>query len=114
MNALKQLSIVDYNLVLNFNFLIMNQESLSQCLNETEMPMELKELIDAIEELPAEHKTRLKPLAEKILAASKRRRKILTLVQDALSQLRLDMKYLVFDLEATRRERDDYQRQLEK
>jgi hypothetical protein len=30
----------------------------------------------------------------------------LTLVQEALSQLRLDMKYLVFDLEATRRERD--------
>jgi hypothetical protein len=27
-------------------------------------------------------------------------------VQEALSQLRLDMKYLVFDLEATRRERD--------
>jgi hypothetical protein len=25
-----------------------------------------------------------------------------------LSQLRLDMKYLMFDLEATRRERDDY------
>ena len=35
-----------------------------------------------------------------------RRTKILTLVQEALSQLRLDMKYLVFDLEATRRERD--------
>lgn len=90
----------------------MNQDSLSQCLNETEMPLELKELFEAIENLPAEHKSRLKPLAEKILAASKRRRKILTLVQDALSQLRLDMKYLVFDLEATRRERDDYQRQL--
>jgi hypothetical protein len=30
-----------------------------------------------------------------------------------LSQLRLDMKYLMFDLEATRRERDDYKRQLE-
>ena len=27
-------------------------------------------------------------------------------MQEALSQLRLDMKYLVFDLEATRRERD--------
>ena len=27
--------------------------------------------------------------------------------QEALSQLRLDMKYLIFDLEATRRERDD-------
>jgi hypothetical protein len=34
-------------------------------------------------------------------------------VQDALSQLRLDMKYLMFDLEATRRERDDYRRKVE-
>ena len=90
----------------------MTQDSLSQCLNETEMPLELKELFDAIESLPDEYKQRLKPLAEKILDASKRRRKILTLVQDALSQLRLDMKYLVFDLEATRRERDDYQRKI--
>ena len=96
----------------NFLFLTMTQDSLSQCLNETEMPLELKELFDAIESLPDEHKQRLKPLAEKILDASKRRRKILTLVQDALSQLRLDMKYLVFDLEATRRERDDYQRKI--
>ena len=45
--------------------------------------------------------------------STRRRRRILTLVQDALSQLRLDMKYLMFDLEATRRERDDYRRQLE-
>jgi hypothetical protein len=37
----------------------------------------------------------------------------MSLVQDALGQLRLDMKYLVFDLEATRRERDDFRRRLE-
>jgi hypothetical protein len=34
-------------------------------------------------------------------------------VQDALGQLRLDMKYLLFDLEATRRERDNYRRQID-
>lgn len=28
-------------------------------------------------------------------------------------QLRLDMKYLMFDLEATRRERDEFRRKLE-
>jgi hypothetical protein len=36
-----------------------------------------------------------------------RRKRILELVQEALSQLRVDMKYLVFDLECTRRERDE-------
>ena len=30
-----------------------------------------------------------------------------------LSQLRLDMKYLTFDLEATRRERDELRRKLD-
>lgn len=36
-----------------------------------------------------------------------RRRKILDIVQEAISQLRVDMKYLVFDLECTRKERDE-------
>ena len=35
----------------------------------------------------------------------------LALVQEALSQLRLDMKYPMFDLEATRRERDALKQQ---
>ena len=39
--------------------------------------------------------------------SQKRRKRILDLVQEALTQLRLDMKYLMFDLEATRRERDE-------
>lgn len=42
----------------------------------------------------------------------KRRRRILDLVQEALSQLRVDMKYLLFDLECTRRERDAAQAKL--
>ena len=46
-------------------------------------------------------------------ATQDRRTKILEVVQEALSQLRLDMKYLLFDLEATRRERDELQRQLD-
>ena len=48
-----------------------------------------------------------------MLESTKRRRRILGLVQDALSQLRLDMKYLMFDLEATRRERDELRRNRE-
>lgn len=36
-----------------------------------------------------------------------RKDKILETVHTALGQLRLDMKYLMFDLEATRRERDE-------
>ena len=54
----------------------------------------------AIEALPAEHRMILKPVVDRVAENTKRRRRILSLVQEALSQLRLDMKYLVFDLEA--------------
>jgi hypothetical protein len=47
--------------------------------------------------------------AEVINEAVKRRHRIINLVQEAIAQLRLDMKYLIFDLEATRRERDEAQ-----
>ena len=46
---------------------------------------------------------------QRVIEGTRRRKRILTLVQEALSQLRLDMKYLMFDLEATRRERDALQ-----
>jgi hypothetical protein len=36
-----------------------------------------------------------------------RRLKILSLIQESMQQFRLDTKYLMFDLEATRRERDE-------
>jgi len=45
---------------------------------------------------------------------NKRRTSILGLVKDALQQLRLDMKYLMYDLECTRRERDEAIAKLDK
>jgi hypothetical protein len=47
-------------------------------------------------------------MVRRVVESSQRRKRVLNLVQEALSQLRLDMKYLMFDLEATRRERDTY------
>ncbi|MCO6456989.1 MAG: transcriptional regulator [Pirellulaceae bacterium] len=78
-----------------------------------EMPPEVLELAAAIATLPAPYRVALDPSLKRVLESSERRRRILNLVQDALSQLRLDMKYLVFDLEATRRERDRYRQQLD-
>ncbi len=77
-----------------------------------EIPADLLELTQAIEALPIEQRVRLLPSLRRVTESSVRRRRILTLVQEALGQLRLDMKYLVFDLEATRRERDEYQQKL--
>jgi hypothetical protein len=71
------------------------------------------DLATAIAALPVGDRLRIEPLLTRVVESPTRRRRILTLVQDALSQLRLDMKYLMFDLEATRRERDEYRRKLD-
>ena len=78
-----------------------------------EIPQEMLDLAKAIGLLPAEHRQIVEPALTRVIDSTRRRRRILSLVQDALSQLRLDMKYLAFDLEATRRERDNFRQQLE-
>lgn len=78
-----------------------------------EAPRELLDLADAIARIPTEYRIHVDTLVNQVLENAKRRRRILSLVQDALGQLRLDMKYLTFDLEATRRERDEYRQKLE-
>jgi len=82
-------------------------------LKPNELPPEILQLATAIEGLPDKHRQPLGQSFGRVMDSTRRRRRILALVQEALSQLRLDMKYLVFDLEATRRERDEYRSQLE-
>lgn len=81
--------------------------------NVEELPAEMAQLQAVLQELPSSEWARVEPLLNRVIDSTKRRRRILAMVQDALSQLRLDLKYLMFDLEATRRERDEYRRQLE-
>jgi hypothetical protein len=76
-----------------------------------ELPADLVELLAAVAALPESHRAAVNQALNRVVESTKRRRRILTLVQDALGQLRLDMKYLMFDLESTRRERDDYRRE---
>ena len=78
-----------------------------------EVPQEMAELANAVAQLSPDAREKVDPALARVIDSTRRRRRILSLVQDALSQLRLDMKYLAFDLEATRRERDEYRRQLE-
>ncbi len=82
-------------------------------LKENVLPVDLTALIEQVDKLPEEHRKELKPSLERVVEYTKRRRRILNLIQEALSQLRLDMKYLMFDLEATRRERESYKRALD-
>jgi hypothetical protein len=89
-----------------------NQAQVLKTAATDDVPREVLDLADAIHALPAEQSLTIEPFLSRVVDSNRRRRRILLLVQDALSQLRLDMKYLAFDLEATRRERDDFRRQL--
>ncbi len=80
---------------------------------QADIPKEISDLVAVIGELPQEYRVALEPALKRVVDGTVRRRRILGLVQDALGQLRLDMKYLAFDLEATRRERDEYRGKLE-
>ena len=91
----------------------MNDASQPTIDTTEDLPADLVQLAETISLLPAEHRGQIEPLLGRVVDSTRRRRRILTLVQDALGQLRLDMKYLMFDLEATRRERDEYRTKLE-
>lgn len=76
---------------------VLNEYNVQQALRNCH-PADQRVLVDAF---------------NRIETANQRRVRILKLLQEALSQLRLDVKYLIFDLEATRRERDLYREQLD-
>ena len=73
-------------------------------MDEQAFQTKLTELMNKIKQLPEEERPTLERLAEE---ARKRRTRIQASVhelQESLDYLRLTIKYLVFDLEATRRE----------
>lgn len=76
-----------------------------------DMPRELVELGEKITRLSGRNAD-LEDAYAKVVESIRRRRRILSLVQEALSQLRLDIKYLMFDLEVTRKERDELRQQI--
>jgi hypothetical protein len=82
--------------------------------DSSDLPQDLVLLRNRIEALTPEIREQLAPAMARVVESTQRRRRILGMVQDALGQLRLDMKYLMFDVEATRRERDDYRNRLER
>ncbi len=78
-----------------------------------ELPREIIDFAKHIAVLPGEFQEEMETAYNRVVDSVRRRRRILGLVQEALSQLRLDIKYLMFDLEMTRRERDELRGRLE-
>ncbi len=78
-----------------------------------ELPREVLDLGRRIAALPEPQYRELEQAYARVVDCVRRRRRILELVQEALAQLRLDIKYLMFDLDATRKERDEFKAQLD-
>ena len=91
----------------------MTTPHVSTTANQQPLPKDVSELATLIGQLPEQYRQALEPVCQRVVDSTRRRQRILALVQEALSQLRLDMKYLLFDLEATRRERNRYKESLE-
>ena len=91
----------------------MSTPRISPSPHQQPLPKDVAELQAMISELPPRDRDRLQPVCQRVVESTRRRQRILALVQEALSQLRLDMKYLLFDLEATRRERNRYKESLD-
>ena len=73
---------------------------------------ELTELLRLVDALPTEHQPDLYRGLDRLAACLESRQRMLGFVQESLNQMSLDLRYLIFDLEATRRERDAYRRLL--
>ena len=60
-----------------------------------------------LDKLPLPVREKLVPLCERVGHYTRLQGKLVRIAQDAVDQLHLDIKYLLFDLDATRRERDE-------
>jgi hypothetical protein len=91
----------------------MNHPARTHDATAEQLPRELIELGQRIASLPEPQYLELEQAYVRVVECVRRRRRILELVQEALSQLRLDIKYLLFDLDVTRKERDELRSQLD-
>lgn len=80
-------------------------------MNEHEFQKNLGELIGQINKLPADQRAPLEELASLTRDRHEKMKKTMNDLQESLDYLRMSIKYLVFDLEATRRE-NEYLRKL--
>jgi len=82
-------------------------------MTEQEFQNKLAELMVEISTLPLTERQKLQQLAEETRERHERLRQTVSSLQESLDYLRLSIKYLVFDLEATKRENGYLRKMLE-
>lgn len=82
-------------------------------MNEDEFQKRLAELVAEIENLPEGERDRLRHLATETKDRHEQIKKSVKGLQESIDFLRLGIKYMLFDLEATRRENGYLRKMLE-
>ncbi len=82
-------------------------------MDESVFQKKLAELMGEISTLPKTERDKLTTMASETQARHKKLKKTVNDLQESLDYLRLSIKYLVFDLEATRRENAYLRKMLE-
>lgn len=82
-------------------------------MNEQDFQKKLGDLMGEISTLPKAEREKLQQLADQTKARHSKLKKTVGELQESLDYLRLSIKYLVFDLEATRRENGYLRKMLE-
>jgi septal ring factor EnvC (AmiA/AmiB activator) len=80
-------------------------------MNEKDFQQKLGDLISQIGQLPEGERGELENMVSETRARHDKMKRTIAELQESMDYLRLSIKYLVFDLEATRRE-NDYLRKL--
>jgi hypothetical protein len=82
-------------------------------MNEHDFKSKLTDLMGEISALPAGGREKLVKIADKARESHEQVKQTVNSLQESLDYLRLSIKYLVFDLEATRRENGYLRKMLE-
>jgi hypothetical protein len=77
------------------------------------LPRDISQLRKELEGLPRSVRDKLLPLCDRICHFIHLQYRLFEIAQETVDRLHLDVKYLQFDLDVTRRERDDLRQQLE-
>ena len=82
-------------------------------MNEADFQKRLAELVAVIETLPEGERDRLRQIASETKERHEQLKKSVSAIQESIDFLRLGIKYMLFDLEATRRENAYLRKMLE-
>lgn len=83
-------------------------------MSEREFQDQFNKLLEKINTLPSDQQGKLKDIASETKGRHEQMKKTISELQDSLDYLRVSVKYLVFDLEATRRENKQLRTLLER